>query len=324
MPSSWKSCQGSIQGSVGGQVGEATPVEPPPTPVFVSNVEVLTNTTGAQITWTTNIAASSAIYWGLTDQLEGAPVLGPGPLTTSHDQTITGSVAETLHYFRVASESAQGAVGISDLATFTTDPLPVLTPNLTNANASGVTEGSATLTCVSDNKVDGDIYVAVRTSGPFDANDAQLIIDGVDPSFVYATSQAVSDSIAFLATGLAQNTTHYYAFVQDGVIVPLSNVLFEDFLTLVGAPVLSAPTSGTPTATSTTLGCTSTDTTNGRVYCSVRTSGAYGPGDAAIIISGAGAVDSLDVAASAPLVFPVSGLTPETVHYYGFVQDTDA
>jgi hypothetical protein len=169
--------------------------------------------------------------------------------------------------------------------------------------------------------------VAARITEAFDANDAQLIIDGVDASFLYAANQAASAAISFDATGLTPESTTYYAFVQDGVIVPYSNVLFDNFQTTavpIGAPTLINATSGTPTDTTTTLGCTSDDTTNGRVYCAVRLSGPYGPGDELDIINGVGAEDSLSVLATAPLTFPVTGLTPDTVHYYGFVQDTDA
>jgi hypothetical protein len=206
-------------------------------------------------------------------------------------------------------------------------PAPVA-PELTGAGAATITDTTAVLTCSSSNVVDGSVYVAVRTSGAFDENDAQLIIEAVSGSggILYAANQAASASISFDATGLTPDTPHYYAFVQDGPM-PLSAVLFDTFPTTaapIGAPELTAATAVDKTDTTATLGCTSDDTTNGRVYCAVRISGAYGPGDELDIINGVGAIDSLSVLATAPLTFPVTGLTPDTVHYYGFVQDTDA
>jgi hypothetical protein len=210
--------------------------------------------------------------------------------------------------------------------------LPTPGPYLQSASAGDRTDTTATLTCVSNNTTDGLVYVAARITEAFDANDAQLIIDGVDASFLYAANQAASASISFDATGLTPDTTHYYGFVQDGVIVPLSNVLFSNFPTEpvpIAAPTLSAATAVDKTDTTATLGCTSDNTTNGRVFCAVRiTGGAFDDLDAQLILDAVTGVGDIiwagDVAATAPLTFSAIGLTPEQTHYFGFVQDTDA
>lgn len=79
------------------------------------------NATDATITWTTNVAANSAVFWGLTAAYGGAS----SPVTsavyeTSHSIQITGLVTATLYHYKVLSRTPTGAYAQSADGTFTT------------------------------------------------------------------------------------------------------------------------------------------------------------------------------------------------------------
>lgn len=79
------------------------------------------NATDATITWTTNKAANSVVFWGLTVAYAGAS----SPVTsavyeTSHSIQITGLTTATLYHYKVLSRDPTGAYAQSADGTFTT------------------------------------------------------------------------------------------------------------------------------------------------------------------------------------------------------------
>lgn len=79
------------------------------------------NANDATITWTTNRAANSAVFWGLTVAYGGAS----SPVTsavyeTSHSIQITGLASGTLYHYKVLSRDPTGAYVQSADGTFTT------------------------------------------------------------------------------------------------------------------------------------------------------------------------------------------------------------
>lgn len=85
----------------------------------------------AQITWTTDIAATSQIEYGETDEYGSATVLDTD-LDTSHSQVISGLDAETTYHYRVVSV-ANGITTNGDDGTFETLAVPVGDPDLPQA-----------------------------------------------------------------------------------------------------------------------------------------------------------------------------------------------
>ena len=80
------------------------------------------NATDATITWTTDIASDSTVFWGLTAAYAGAssPILDPDPVT-SHSVQITGLTTATLYHYAVRSRSTvTGGYSTSADDTFTT------------------------------------------------------------------------------------------------------------------------------------------------------------------------------------------------------------
>lgn len=90
-------------------------------PVISSLSSGTPNATDATITWTTDYAADSQVFWGLTTAYAGAssPIMNFTYLT-SHSVQITGLVTATLYHYKVLTRRANGAYTFSADGTFTT------------------------------------------------------------------------------------------------------------------------------------------------------------------------------------------------------------
>ncbi|MGE5541352.1 MAG: fibronectin type III domain-containing protein [Bacillota bacterium] len=82
--------------------------------VTVTNI----GSTTATVTWNTDVAASSQVFYGLTAGYGSSSTLNT-TASTSHSVTLTGLDASTTYHFQVASANAVGTTTSAD-ATFTT------------------------------------------------------------------------------------------------------------------------------------------------------------------------------------------------------------
>ena len=97
------------------------------TPPVISAISNSSKTTQqATIVWTTDESADSQIDYGLTSAYGSQTTLNAS-MVTSHSQTITGLLPNTLYHFRVRSMDAASNLASSTDNTFTTWPVPVLT-----------------------------------------------------------------------------------------------------------------------------------------------------------------------------------------------------
>ena len=109
----------AVQEALGGTTPDTTP------PV-ISNIQVSSIThNSAVITWTTDEAATSVVYYGTTAAY-GSSASSAG-YTTNHSVTLTGLSAETLYHFKVLSADASSNSSQSGDNTFTTDEEPAYT-----------------------------------------------------------------------------------------------------------------------------------------------------------------------------------------------------
>ena len=94
-----------------------------PAPVISSVDSGTPGANDATITWTTDAAANSTVYWGLTTAYAGAssPVV-EYPYVTSHSVDITGLTAATTYHYKVVSRRPTGIYAMSADATFETAP----------------------------------------------------------------------------------------------------------------------------------------------------------------------------------------------------------
>jgi len=90
-------------------------------PVLSSVSSGTPNANDATITWTTNVAADSQVFWGLTTAYAGAssPIIDYA-LVTSHSVLIDGLTSATEYHYKVLSRRSSGAYAFSADGTFTT------------------------------------------------------------------------------------------------------------------------------------------------------------------------------------------------------------
>jgi hypothetical protein len=96
----------------------------------------------------------------------------------------------------------------------------VVAPFLDNPDVlnGSLTDTTATLTCTSTDTINGVIYVATRTSGPYGPGDADAIINGTGA--IDFTNVAASATLEFPVGNMSADTTYYYGFVQDTNATP--------------------------------------------------------------------------------------------------------
>jgi chitinase len=187
---SFTGCSGLVSGNGG---GGGTP-----TPLAISRVQPNTpTTTGFQVSWATNIAASSAIDYG-TSASYGASTPVNSALVTSHQMSVTGLTKATLYHFRVRSTDAKNVSAVGSDMTFATagDTTPP-TVSITSPAAS------ATLS--------GTVNVDVTASDNVGVQSVQLKIDNAD----FGAPATVAPYVIAVNTGSLSNGNHILAAVAS-------------------------------------------------------------------------------------------------------------
>ena len=121
-----------------------TYVAPSTTAPVISNIGVATNgTSSATITWMTDAAANSQVFYGTSASYGSSSTLDP-IATTTHSVTLSGLSEATLYHFNVVSGNAGGTATSSDQvftsgSTASSTPLSLagVTPVSTTATADG-------------------------------------------------------------------------------------------------------------------------------------------------------------------------------------------
>ena len=105
---------------------ESEPVDE--TPPVISNINAAPTTTEAIITWNTDEAATSKIFYSDTSPVDPATddSVEDGSLVTNHSLDLTSLIPDTMYYYLVVSADALGNTSTSSEQSFTTDPEPEL------------------------------------------------------------------------------------------------------------------------------------------------------------------------------------------------------
>src|SRR5260370_6572573 len=101
---------------------------PLPPPVISAVAAGSITSSGATITWTTNIPANTQVEYGTTTAYGNLTTLDTN-LVTSHSVPLPGLTASTLYHYRVRSTNTSGIPAISGDFTFTT--VATTTPTIT-------------------------------------------------------------------------------------------------------------------------------------------------------------------------------------------------
>jgi hypothetical protein len=176
-------------------------------------------TVAANISWTTDVPATTQVEYGLTSAYGTLTTLN-STLSTSHSQALTGLSVGTLFHYRVHSKNAAGIESISGDAVFstnsttdTTPPTVSITAPAAGASLSGAVTVSANAT---DNvavasvqfTVDGANVGAPLTASPYQMSwDSSAVANGAHAISAMATDTSGNTAAASPVTVSVSNST---------------------------------------------------------------------------------------------------------------------
>lgn len=168
---------------------------PQVTAISVTNI----GTSTATITWTTNEASNSKVYYSLITPLNTgtAATKSDGGMVTSHSVTLTGLTPNAQHFFKVESKDASNNTTLSSETSFTTSALPVDTtaPIISALNTTPAST-TASVTWTTNEAATTKVYYGTVT--PLVLASASTVSDGA-----FLTSHVAN------LTGLTASTTYY-------------------------------------------------------------------------------------------------------------------
>ena len=107
--------------------------------------------TSATVTWTTDVAASSIVEYGLVPAYGfSTNEINTSPRVTAHSVNVTGLKSCARYFYRVKSTNSSSGVGTSSASTFTTTGCP--TSSITEGSEQSITTAGGTLTYTSGSK----------------------------------------------------------------------------------------------------------------------------------------------------------------------------
>ncbi len=183
--------------------------------ISVSNIA----SSSATVSWATNIAATSKVYFSTSSPVNLATALtaANASLVTSHSLNLTGLNASTTYYFVVESVDALSNVTRSAQLSFNT--LSVAAPVISAISVSGLSSSTATISWTTDTLSTSKVYFS--TSTPVNIASAPA-----------ASSSTLVTSHSMVLTGLSANTNYFFIIESIGTT---SNVIRSSqfsFLTL--------------------------------------------------------------------------------------------
>jgi len=190
------------------------------TPVisFVSASNIATSS--ATISWTTNIAATSKIYFSTSSPviLASASVVSDLGLITSHSFNLPGLNASTTYYFVVESVNASSSVTRPAQLSFNT--LSVAAPVISTISVSGISSSTATISWTTNTLSTSKIYYSTSTP-----------VNVLSTSTPAALDNALVISHSMVLTGLGASTNYFFIVESVDVISNMSRSSQFSFLT---------------------------------------------------------------------------------------------
>lgn len=213
--------QVTVTATVGGGGGGGGG-DPPPAAPIITNVQAtnITETT-ADITWTTNVAATSSVDYGTTASYGSTETTGG--TTFTHNVGLTGLSADTLYHFRVRSTGISTPEATSGDFTFTT--LDTTAPVISNVQAINVTGTTATITWDTDEDADSLVEYDIVTGPPYANSESSAVL---------------TNAHSIDLTGLTPNTVYRFRVTSEDASSNTSTSVELSFQTLdTVAPVIS-------------------------------------------------------------------------------------
>ena len=178
----------------------------------ITNVasSAVTNTS-ATITWTTDVAADSAVDYGTTTSYGSRQ--SDASMVTSHSITLTGLTPNTTYHYKCSSTNSYGTAQSSDRTFTTYGP-----PTISNVQATNITATSAVITWGTNVAADSKVNWGTTTSYGSQQTDA---------------AQVTAHSITL--SGLTPSTTYHYQCVSANAY---GSDTSADFTFTTAAPVV--------------------------------------------------------------------------------------
>jgi len=209
-------------------------------PPVISNIQVTPTQNSADIRWSTDKAANSAVFYGTTSHNETSSVSSTVSLTTTPEVVLTNLLASTTYYYYLQSVDSLGHAATTSESFFTTSQLGPVISGVTSTN---ITTTGATIAWTTSKTANSNVYYSTSTNAS---------------TFTGVQVSDASTTHAIGITGLAPSTTYYY-YVQanDGfgnVTTDNNGSAYYSFHTLSDTtpPVISnitVPTLGQTVAT---------------------------------------------------------------------------
>ena len=204
------------------KLGTTTPPGNDVTAPVLSAVSVSgLSSSGATVTWTTNEAAGSKVYYGTVSPLDisTANFLTDTAEVTAHAMNVTGLTANTTYYFVVESADVSGNIATSSQSSFTTLAVADTTaPVISSVSASSIASTSASVIWMTDEAATSKVYYGITTP---------LVLSGA--ATVSGTELLTSHFLP--VTGLTASTTYYYVVESADATSNAATSSEQDFLT---------------------------------------------------------------------------------------------
>ncbi|TSC81917.1 MAG: hypothetical protein G01um101420_700 [Parcubacteria group bacterium Gr01-1014_20] len=214
---------------------------------------------GATISWTTNEAATTKVYYSTSSPVTTSSTATESSLlVTGHSMSLTGLIASTTYYYMVESKDAVMNKVTSNQGSFTTatpaaDTLPA---TISSIGVTNITVSGATVNWTTNEPAKSKVYFA--TSTPVGLTTA---------TSVAMTAFVTSHSVAL--TGLNQ-FTNYYFLIETEDAAGNKTTSGENVLTTatpdITAPIVSAVNVSSLSSTSASIGWTTNELATSKVY----------------------------------------------------------
>ncbi|MCR4306344.1 MAG: fibronectin type III domain-containing protein [Candidatus Yonathbacteria bacterium] len=193
------------------------------TPV-ISNIIANATTTTARVTWSTNEASNSKVWYATATPL----VLGGNTLSesssgkvTAHSLTLSGLTASTTYYFVVASTDAAGNMATSSTLSFITLSGEILdtTAPIISSIATTAATTTATVSWNTNETSNGSVWYATTT--PLSLSSTPI-----------ATNSSFTLAHSFTLSGLTASTTYYFVVKSADIASNAATSTEHSFTTL--------------------------------------------------------------------------------------------
>jgi peptidoglycan hydrolase-like protein with peptidoglycan-binding domain len=183
----------------------------------ISAVNSSVTTSTATVSWTTNLAADSAVSYG-TSTAYGSST-SDSALVTSHAETLTGLAPATLYHFEVMSTNASGTATSSD-QTFTTNALPDTTPPVISGITYSAASTTANVSWTTNEAATGEVYYG--TANPLDLTSS---------STATMSTTTLTTAHSFDLSGLTASTTYYFVVQSADASANVATSSQQSFIT---------------------------------------------------------------------------------------------